>query len=147
MTISFAYHGWYLGLPLVGIVAGFVGRRYRWMRYILAGLGPLYAVALFVLLLIGSVLFQTDALGAGVIVTATILSLAPLVSAWTGSRAPSAAAAIVLVAMTWLFIYALLLWLPGTTAVIGAAIAGPPRPAAKPAPSLRADDDRLDALE
>jgi hypothetical protein len=60
--------------------------------------------------------------------------MAPLVSALSGTRAPSVVAAIALVAMTVLFIYGLLLWLPATTAVLGAAIAGPPRPAVKPGP-------------
>jgi hypothetical protein len=132
LTITVAYHGWYLGLPLVGIVAGFAGRRYRWIRYILVGLAPLYAASLFVLLFIGSVLAGTDSLGVFVIVLSTIFSMAPIVSAWSGTRAPSVVATIGLVAMTVLFFYALLLWLPATTAVLGAAIAGPPRPAVKP---------------
>ena len=147
MTVTIVYHGWYFALPLVGIAAGFVGLRYRWMRYVLVGLAPLYAAALFVLLFIGSVLSTTDSLGVTVIGLATVFSLAPIASAWFGSRVPSVLAAIALVAMTWLDVYALLLWLPATTAVIGAAIAGPPRRAVKPAPSVRADDDRLDALQ
>jgi hypothetical protein len=134
LTITVAYHGWYLGLPLVGIVAGFAGRRYRWIRYILVGLAPLYAASLFVLLFIGSVLAGTDSLGVVVIILATIFSMAPIVSALSGTRAPSVVATIALVAMTVLFIYGLLLWLPATTAVLGAAIAGPPRPAVKPGP-------------
>lgn len=134
MTITVAYHGWYLGLPLVGVVAGIAGRRYRWIRYILVGLAPLYAASLFVLLFIGSVLAGTDSLGVVVIVLATIFSMAPIVSAWSRTRAPSVVATIALVAMTVLFIYGLLLWLPATTAVLGAAIAGPPRPAVKPGP-------------
>jgi hypothetical protein len=134
LTITVAYHGWYLGLPLVGVVAGIAGRRYRWIRYILVGLAPLYAASLFVLLFIGSVLAGTDSLGVVVIVLATIFSMAPIVSAWSRTRAPSVVATIALVAMTVLFIYGLLLWLPATTAVLGAAIAGPPRPAVKPGP-------------
>ena len=145
MTFTLVYHGWYLALPLVGIAAGFVGRRYRWMRYVLVGLGPLYGAALFVLLSIGAVLAGTDALGVVVIIVATILSLAPILSAWKGLRTPSVVATIALVAMTGFFFYALLLWLPATTAVLGAAIAGPPRRRVKPAPSVRAGDDRLDA--
>ena len=144
MTFTLVYHGWYLALPLGGIAAGFIGRRYWWMRYVLVGLGPLYGAALFVLLSIGAVLAGTDALGVVVIIVATILSLAPILSAWKGLRTPSVVATIALVAMTGLFFYALLLWLPATTAVLGAAIAGPPRRRVKPAPSVRAGDDRLD---
>ncbi len=145
MTFTLVYHGWYLALPLGGIAAGFIGRRYWWMRYVLVGLGPLYGAALFVLLSIGAVLAGTDALGVVVIILATILSLAPILSAWKGLRTPSVVATIALVAMTGFFFYALLLWLPATTAVLGAAIAGPPRRRVKPAPSVRAGDDRLDA--
>jgi len=145
VSFTVAYHDWYLALPLVGIAAGFIGRRYRWMRYVLVGLGPLYGAALFVLLSIGAVLAGTDALGVAVIILATTFSLAPILSAWKGSRTPSVVATVALVAMTGLFFYALLLWLPATTAVLAEAIAGPPRRRVKPAPSVRAGDDRLDA--
>ena len=80
MSFTVAYQGWFLALPLVGIPAGFIGRRYRWMRYVLVGLGPLYGAALFVLLSIGAVLAGTDALGVAVIILATTFSLAPILS-------------------------------------------------------------------
>lgn len=147
MTISLSV-GWYLWLiPIGGVIAGVVGRRSQLLRYVLAVLAPIYALGLLALFLVASFLKDVGEFGVVVIAIATLLSLAPLVSWWSGSRTPSVLATVALAALSLFFILGLLIFLPASSGVLAAAIAGPPRPRVTAAPSVRADDDRLDALE
>lgn len=147
---------WVLGFPAAGIVVGIMGRRLRALRYVLAGAAPVYSVALFVYALFrggpnecayspgppGYTCHPTSFLSSigwfGVLVVAvvTIVSLSPLLAAWSRRRMPSVLGTVVLTILIALYVFGLLDWVPADAAVLAAAIAGPPNrgPARLPAP-------------
>jgi hypothetical protein len=116
----------------------------RYVRLVLAGIGPLYSVAVLVYsLLEGSTsnctgsggtfrctevtYASTWGFGGSVAVgVVMVLTMAPLVSAWLRNRIPSVVAAIALPIAIILFTSALGAWTPAWVAVLAAAIAGPP---------------------
>lgn len=147
MTNDQVFWLWMLGFPAAGLMLGVAGMRLAALRYLLTVAGPLYSGTLFVYGLFRggpnecvdapqppgyichptSFLSDIGWLGIVVVAVATIVSFAPLVSAWWRSRIPSALGAGVLIVLIVLFIFGLLLWVPAAAALVGAAVAGPPR--------------------
>ena len=148
MTLSAAqqFYLWVVGWPLAGIAAGLLGLRFRPLRHVLTWAPGAYTVAIFVYGLFRggpndcsatsasgdfvchptSLFSDLPPAGVIVIVAMTMLNLAPLVAARVRARAPSAVAAAVMILLTILFIFGLLFWIPPSSGVLGAAIAGPP---------------------
>lgn len=128
---------------VVAILLGLAGRRWRQLRLVLAGIGPLYASAVLIYSLIeGSTSICTGTggtfrctevtyastwgLGGSVAVgVSMVLTLGPLLSVWLGNRIPSVVASIAL-PIALIFTIAPAAWLPAWAAVLAAAIAGPP---------------------
>lgn len=150
MTSAYFYL-WIFGWPGAGLILGLAGLRLESLSLVLSVIGGAYSVIFFVYgLFRGGV---NDCVGTGssyvchptsfladigwygdAFVTAvTLLTLAPLLSAWAGVRWPSIVAALILVFMFVANLLGLTFWLPAISGVIAAAIAGPPRPWRGPA--------------
>jgi hypothetical protein len=133
-----------IALFVAALLLGLAGRRWRYVRLVLVGIGPVYSVAVLVYSLVeGSTSICTGSGGTfrctevtyastwgfggsvavGVVV---ILTMAPLVSAWLGSRIPAVAAVIALPIVMIFFTTELAAWTPAWAAIVAAAIAGPP---------------------
>ena len=143
LFLAYFYGGMVVALPVLAVVAGFIGRRYVWARYVLIVLGPGYMVGLSAFLVWRGYGFP----GAPVVIGIGLaLTLAPVISFWLGVRGPSVAAAVVLFMFStgWFFSLTVLVLFPAFCATLAAAIAGPPlrRPATSRGPSSSA---RLDA--
>ncbi len=128
---------------VVAILVGLAGRRWRQLRLVLAGIGPLYAAAVFIYSLVeGSTSICTGTggtfrctevtyastwgLGGSVAVGASmVLTLGPLLSVWLRNRIPSVVASIAL-PIVLVFTVSPASWLPAWAAVLAAAVAGPP---------------------
>ena len=113
----------------------------RWPLLVLA---PLYGIGVFFLFLTRGGPDAVGSFGVGIVVLVTVLSLAPVLSFFMRTRAPSVLATALLALLLVFYVFGLLPWYPLATGLIGAAIAGPP---VRPRPSVAADDDRLDALD
>lgn len=133
-------------LTMAGIVVGFAGRFWRPIRILLVGLAPLGSAAIiFYFIFEGSVSqcagtgptfhcweisYASALLGNGFLVAAvaiaTLISLAPIVSAWRRHPSPSALAAFVMPLLIYAIFIVLAPWLYVWPAVLAAAIAGPP---------------------
>ncbi|OLD50855.1 MAG: hypothetical protein AUI42_01335 [Actinobacteria bacterium 13_1_40CM_2_65_8] len=116
----------------------------RYVRLVLAGIGPLYSVAVLAYsLLEGSSSICTGSggtfrctevtyastwgFGGSVAVgIVMILTMAPLLSGWLRNRIPSVVAAIALPIVLISFTSGLAAWTPAWVAILAAAIAGPP---------------------
>jgi hypothetical protein len=152
MSNSELFLAWIIGFPLAGVVVGVAGLRFHGLRLVLAGIGPLYSIVLFAYGLFRGGPNDCTSQGAGyvchptayladltwfgvlVVVVVTILGLAPLTSAWFATRAPSVVATVALAGLVALFLFGLLWWVPAASAVLAAAIAGPPMKRVRPAP-------------
>lgn len=140
------FYLWFLGWPAAGVIAGVAGLRSEWFRWVLSAIGGIYSLLFLIYgLFRGGV---NDCVGSGssyvchptplladigwdgvlFIAAVTLLTLAPLVAAWLGMRWPSIVAAVVLILMLPFFLIGLSLSMPAISAVIAAAVAGPPRP-------------------
>jgi hypothetical protein len=64
--------------------------------------------------------------GVMVYTSVLLLSLTPIVAAWSGVRWPAVVGVVGLGALTLLFPFGMLIFLPSTCAVLATAIAGPP---------------------
>ena len=155
MTNNQIFWLWVLGFPAAGIIVGVAGLRIAALRYVLAAAAPVYSGALFVYGLFrggpndcvdspqppGYVCHPTSFMsdigwyGVVIVSVATVISLSPLGAAAMRNRVPSIIGAVLLVVLIGLFPFGLLLWVPAASAVIAAAIAGPPRPRARKAPA------------
>ncbi len=131
-------------LFVAAILVGLAGRRWRSARLVLAGVGPLYSVAVLLYSLVeGSTSNCTGTGGTFQCVEVTyastwgvsgslavavvmILTAAPLASVWLRTRLPSIVAAIALPVVIGSFAVGLEAWVPAWAAVLAAAIAGPP---------------------
>ncbi len=133
-------------LTLMGVLVGFAGRFWRPIRTILVGLAPLASAGIIVFFLFEGSASRCDGSGAtfhcwelsyfvvllgnGFAVTGiglvTILSFAPIVSAWLGRRSPSVTAAYIMPVLILMFFVFVTPWLYVWPAVLAAAIAGPP---------------------
>jgi hypothetical protein len=134
------------GLLLAGVLVGIAGRYWRPIRIFLVGLAPLGSAGIiFFFLFEGS---GSQCAGAGAtfhcwevselvglldngfavagVSLVTILSLAPIASAWLGRRTPSVTAAYVIPVLILLLFIFVAPWLFIWPAVLAAAIAGPP---------------------
>ncbi len=134
------------GLTLAGVLIGIAGRYWRPIRIFLVGLAPLGSAGIVLFFLLegsGSqcagagatfhcweVSYYVVLLGNGFAVVGiglvTILSLAPIASAWLGRRTPSVAAAYIIPVLVLLLFIFVAPWLFIWPAVLAAAIAGPP---------------------
>ncbi len=133
-------------LTLAGLLVGIAGRFWRPIRILLVGLAPLGSAGIILFFLFegsGSqcagagaafhcweLSFYVVLLGNGFAVTGiglvTILSLAPIASAWLGRRTPSVTAAYMIPVLILVFFIFVAPWLFIWPAVLAAAIAGPP---------------------
>ncbi len=133
-------------LTLAGLLVGIAGRFWRPIRILLVGLAPLGSAGIILFFLFegsGSqcagagatfhcweLSFYVVLLGNGFAVTGiglvTILSLAPIASAWLGRRTPSVTAAYMIPVLVLVFFIFVAPWLFIWPAVLAAAIAGPP---------------------
>ena len=133
-------------LTIAGGVVGFAGRFWRPIRLILVGLAPVGSAAIIFYWVFEGSTSQCAGTGAtfhcweeshfvavlgnGYAITAlgiaTILSLAPIVSAWLGHPAPSVIAAFILLLLILALFIFVALWFYVWAAVVAAAIAGPP---------------------
>jgi len=132
---------WYLGWPLAGVLVGLVGLRTIVVRWFVATIPGAYAVLLFTFLSVRggpkdctsagchptSFLSDIGLNGVFVVVFVRLLTLTPLGGAWVGVRWPSVTGAVLLVALIALNPFGFVIWVPAAAAVIGAAVAGPPR--------------------
>jgi hypothetical protein len=114
------------------------------LRWPLAGVGALYAIAVLVVFVTQGGWVNVEVFGTAVILVVTALSLAPVLSFFTRTRRPSVVGAVLLVMLLGYFALGLLLWFPVGAGVIAAAIAGPPSIMRR---ESAADHDRLDALD
>lgn len=137
---------WIAGFPVLGVIAGLLGSRFRRVRQVLVWPGAVFSVAVFVYGLFRggpndcvenaagtaytchptAYIADLNILGVAVVVAVTLLSLAPIAAAFTRSRVPSVVATIVFAFMLLIFIFGLLPWVPAAACVLAAAIAGPP---------------------
>ena len=138
-------------LFVAAIVLGFAARRWRGLRVVVAGIGPVCSLAVLLYFLIeGTTSYCTGTgatfrcsevtyastwgvRGSAAVAVVVVLTMAPVVSAWLHNRAPAVVAAIALPAMLGLFGFELAAWIPAWAGVLAAGIAGPPstEPAAK----------------
>lgn len=146
---------WVIGFPALGLVLGLAGLKLRALRYVLAGAAPVFSVGLYVYGLFrggpnecvdapgppGYICHPTPFLssigwyGVIVVTVVTVVSLAPLVAAWTRRRAPAVLGTVVLTGLIVFYIYGLLDWVPAAAAMLAAAIAGPPNRLERGAPA------------
>lgn len=137
---------WIAGFPVLGVIAGLVGTRFRRVRQVVVWLGAVLAVAVFTYGLFRggpnecfrhaasgtytchptAYIADLNILGVAVVVAVTLLSFAPIAATLTGSRVPSVVAMIVFAFMLLIFTLGLLPWVPAAACVLAAAIAGPP---------------------
>lgn len=137
---------WVVGFPVLGVVAGLVGGRYRRVRQVLVWPGAVFSVGVFLYGLFRggpnecvenaagnaytchptAYIADLNILGVAVVVGVTLLSLAPIAAKLTRSRVPSVVATIVFAFMLLIFIFGLLPWVVAASCVLAAAIAGPP---------------------
>ena len=115
------------------------------VRWPLAAGAALYALVVFVIFLTHGGPEGVGTFGTVVIVGVTVLSFAPVVSVFTGTRTWTLVSAVLVVLLLVYFLIGLLLWFPVATGLIAASIAGPPS-LARRSSSVAADHDRLDAL-
>jgi MFS family permease len=140
------YAAWLVGFPVLGFIAGLLGRRFGRVRQVLVWPAAVISVGIFVYGLFrggpndcvstgGSsyachptaYIADLTLFGVAVIVAVTVLSLAPIAAAFTRRRAPSVIATCVLALLIFIFPLGLLPWVPAASCVLAAAIAGPPR--------------------
>ena len=112
------------------------------MRWPIAVLGALYALVIFVIFLTNGGPQGVGAFGVVVVAGITLLSVAPVVSIFTGTRTWTVVATVLVVLLLIYFLIGLLLWFPVAAALIAASIAGPPARR-----SVAVGDDRLDAVQ
>jgi hypothetical protein len=123
---------WIGCFPVLGAIAGIVGVSVRLVRQVLVWPAAIYSAAVLVYGLFaggphGSAYFAgLNAMGVGVVVAVTVLSLAPILSARTRSRVPSVVATILLGTLILVFTLGLAPWVPAASCVLATAIAGPP---------------------
>lgn len=142
-----------IALFVAAILLGLAGRRWRSTRLVVAGIGPVYSVAVLLYSLVegassictgeGGTFRCTEVTyastwsvgGAVAVAIVMILTMAPLASAWVRNRIPSVVAAVALPIVVLSFTTTLAAWVPAWAAVLAAAIAGPPsgRPETKDA--------------
>ena len=115
------------------------------VRWPLAVVSSIYAVVVFVVFLTQGGPEGVGTFGVIVIVGVTVLSFAPNVSIFTGTRTWTLVATVLLVLLLAYFVVGLLLWFPVATGLIAASIAGPP--VRRRRASVAARHDRLDALD
>lgn len=133
-----------IALFVAAILLGLAGRRWRSTRLVLAGMGPLYSVAVLLYSLVegatsictgeGGTFRCTEVTyastwgvgGSVAVAVVMILTMAPLASAWLRNRIPSVVAAVTLPIAMLSFTTAVAAWVPAWAAVLAAAIAGPP---------------------
>ena len=133
-------------LTLAGVLVGIAGRFWRPIRIFLVGLAPLGSVGVILFFLFEGSGSQCAGAGAtfhcweltyyvvllanGAAVTGiglvTVLSFAPIASAWLGRRTPSVTAAYMIPVLILVFFIFVAPWLFIWPAVLAAAIAGPP---------------------
>ena len=143
---QFYFYAWIIGWPLAGIVAGVIGMRARLVRQFLVWPPAVYSIALFMYGLFRggpnecvensagtaytchptAFFADVDGFAIAVIVIVSVLSFAPIASASTHSRTYSLVAAGFLVLLILLFLLGLTPWIPAASAVLAAAVAGPP---------------------
>ena len=110
--------------------------------------GPLYALAVFVIFLTNGGPEGAGAFGVVIVVAVTVLAFAPIASFLTQSLRPVVVGTLTLLVILVYFALGLWLWFPVATGLVAASIVGPPPLRRRMAPaSVGADDDRLDALE
>jgi len=134
------------GLTLAGVLVGIAGRFWRPVRILLVALAPLGSAGIILFFLFegsgsqcaGSgatfhcwelsyyVVLLGNAFAVVGIGLVTILSLAPIASAWLGRRSPSVTAAYMIPVLILVFFIFVAPWLFIWPAVLAAAIAGPP---------------------
>src|SRR6266404_4044008 len=134
------------GLTLAGVLIGIAGRFWRPVRILLVALAPLGSAGIILFFLFegsgsqcaGSgatfhcwelsyyVVLLGNAFAVVGIGLVTILSLAPIASAWLGRRAPSVTAAFIMPVLILMFFIFVTPWIYVWPAVLAAAIAGPP---------------------
>ena len=123
---------WVAGFPVLGAIAGMLGVSFRRVRQVLVWPAPVYSAAVLVYGLFAggpngtAYIANLSILAVAVVVAVTVLSLAPILSARTGSRAPSVAATILLGVLILIFTLGLAPWVPAASCVLATAIAGPP---------------------
>jgi hypothetical protein len=123
---------WLIGFPALGVIAGFLGASVHRIRQVLVWAAAVYSVGVFVYGLVAggphgsAYIAGLNVVGVAVVVVVTVLSLAPILSARTRSRAPSVVAAIVMGVLILIFTLGLAPWVPAASSVLAAAIAGPP---------------------
>ena len=123
---------WLMGFPALGVVAGVLGVSLRRVRQVLVWPAAVYSAGVFVYGLFAggpngtAYVAGLNVIGVAVVVVVTALSLAPLLSARTGSRVPSVMATVLLGALILVFTLGLAPWVPAASCVLAAAIAGPP---------------------
>ncbi|HEV2217284.1 MAG TPA: hypothetical protein VGV88_06895 [Candidatus Dormibacteraeota bacterium] len=123
---------WLGGFPVLGAVAGIVGVSVYRVRVVLAWLAGVYSAVVLVYGLFAggpngtAYVAHLNAFGVAVVGFVTVLAMAPLLSARTGSRVPSVVAIILLGTLILIFTLGLAPWVPAASCVLGAAIAGPP---------------------
>ena len=129
---------WIGGFPVLGAIAGIVGVSVRRLRQILVWPAAVYSAVVLVYGLFAggpngtAYVAGLNGMGVGVVVAATVLSLAPILSARTQSRVPSVVATILLATLILIFTLGLAPWVPAASCVLAAAIAGPPGKAEGP---------------
>jgi hypothetical protein len=96
------------------------------VRWPLAVAAALYALAVFAVFLTHGGPASVGAFGVAVVVAVTFLSLAPVVSIFTGTRVWTLVATVLVVLLLVYFVVGLLLWFPVAAGLIAASIAGPP---------------------
>jgi len=139
---------WLVGFPVLGVIVGLLGTRFRRVRQVLVWPSALISVGIFVYGLFrggpndcvstgGSsyvchptaYIADLDSFGVAVVVTVTLLSLGPIAAAVAKRRSPSVVAACVLGILILIFTLGLAPWVPAASCVLAAAIAGPPEKA------------------
>ena len=123
---------WIGGFPVLGVIAGILGVSFRRVRQVLVWPAAVYSVVVFVYGFFSGGPNSTpymaglNVMGVAVVIAVTVLSLAPILSARTGSRVPSVVATILLGVLILVFTLGLAPWIPAASCVLAAAIAGPP---------------------
>ena len=123
---------WLAGFPVLGVIAGILGAPVRRVRQVLVWPAAVYSAGVLVYGLFAggpngsAYVAGLNVIGMAVLVTVSVLSLAPILSARMSSRRPSVVATVVLGVLILIFTLGLAPWMPAASCVLAAAIAGPP---------------------